>query len=631
MKILIANRAEIARRVIRTARRLGHATVAVYAEPDAGAPFVADADEAVPIGPADLAASYLSVERLLDAAAISGADAVHPGYGFLSENAAFATAVIDAGLVWIGPNPSVIEAMGSKIEARRIAAAAGVPVIPGYDESQQPADLVAAAERIGYPILVKAAAGGGGKGIRIAQAPEEFERALDEAVTEAERSFGDGRVIVERFITRPRHVEVQVVGDRHGGVIELGTRECSVQRRYQKVLEEAPAPNLAEPTRQGLRAAAAELARFIGYDSTGTVEFVVDDETGDFFFLEMNTRLQVEHPVTEFITGLDLVELQIAVATGEPLPVTQYEIAPAGHAFEARINAEDATRGFAPRIGTVSHLSVPPDVRWESAVEAGTTITPHYDPMIAKLIVGGPDREAARRRLGRALEELLIGGVVTNTGFHRWLIDQPPVVAGRVTTRFLDEAELPGAHDRATAADRAAAAWMAARRDAAGAGPWTAPGDRRFTPHRPTRRIVLEDQAGEVHEIVPETIPEASAPTPPSGVSHVDLPGRQVAVNVDGQSHTFSVRSRSEHWAPAGGAAHGHAGSVVAPFPALVTEVPVKPGDAVAGGDTVVVIEAMKMLHTLTAGGPGVVAEVRVAPGQQVATNQVLVTFEEDE
>ena len=443
MRILIANRGEIARRVIRTAKRLGHETVAVYADPDAAAPFVADADHAVRIGPASLAESYLSSERLLAACADTGADAVHPGYGFLSENADFAQAVLDAGLVWIGPKPNAIATMGSKIEARRLAAEARVPIIPGFSDSQEPDDLAAAAERIGYPVLVKAAAGGGGKGIRIAETPAHFAHALSEAVTEATRSFGDGRVIVERYITRPRHVEVQVVGDKHGTVIELGTRECSVQRRYQKLVEEAPAPNLPDSTETGLRTAALRLAESIGYDSTGTVEFVVDDETGDYFFLEMNTRLQVEHPVTEAITGLDLVELQIRAATSLPLGVAQDSVAFAGHAIEVRINAEDATNDFAPQIGQVTVLDVPDSVRWDAAIELGSTITPHYDPMIAKLIVHAATREAAIARLRDGLDRLLLGGIVTNGGFHRWLIDRPEFRAGRITTRFLDETELP--------------------------------------------------------------------------------------------------------------------------------------------------------------------------------------------
>ena len=606
MRILIANRGEIARRVIRTAKQLGHETVAVYADPDATAPFVADADHAVRIGPASLAESYLSSDQLLAACADIGADAVHPGYGFLSENADFAKAVLDAGLVWIGPKPNAIATMGSKIEARRLAAEARVPIIPGFTDSQEPDDLAAAAERIGYPVLVKAAAGGGGKGIRIAETPAHFAHALSEAVTEATRSFGDGRVIVERYITRPRHVEVQVVGDKHGTVIELGTRECSVQRRYQKLVEEAPAPNLPDSTETGLRTAALRLAESIGYDSTGTVEFVVDDETGDYFFLETNTRLQVEHPVTEAITGLDLVELQIRAATSLPLGVAQDSVAFNGHAIEARINAEDATNDFAPQIGQVTVLDVPDSVRWDAAIELGSTITPHYDPMIAKLIVHAATREAAIARLRDGLDRLLIGGVVTNGGLHRWLIDRPEFRTGRITTRFLDETELPVDNGVLEAAAVAAHCGP-------GSGPWGA-GDRRFTPHRPSRTVAMRDLHGNVHEV--ESIPGTAV----DGV-----------VNVRGQSHTFTRLSRSEHWAPASAGSHGAANAVVAPFPAVVAEVHVEPGQAVDGADPIVVIEAMKMLHTLTSGGPGVVDEVRVAPGDHVETNQILITFEHPE
>ncbi|MFQ5558615.1 MAG: acetyl/propionyl/methylcrotonyl-CoA carboxylase subunit alpha, partial [Acidimicrobiales bacterium] len=380
MRILVANRGEIARRIIRTAHRLGHETVAAHADPDASAPFVAEATRAVRLGPADLGESYLSSEALLEAASRTGATAVHPGYGFLSENAAFARAVESAGLVWIGPHPGAIELMGSKIEARRRAAEAGVPTIAGFDSSQDPTELVAAAERIGYPVLVKASAGGGGKGIRVARAPSELRTALAEAAAESMRSFGDDAVIVERLVEQPRHVEVQVVGDRHGGVIELGTRECSLQRRYQKLLEEAPAPNLADATRRGLRESAVALARSIGYDSAGTVEFIVDAESGEHFFLEMNTRLQVEHPVTEAVTGVDLVELMIRAAAGEPVASTGEPVTLRGHAFEVRINAEDPEAGFVPRTGTVSHLVVPDGVRWDSGIEIGTTVTPFYDP-----------------------------------------------------------------------------------------------------------------------------------------------------------------------------------------------------------------------------------------------------------
>jgi acetyl/propionyl-CoA carboxylase alpha subunit len=620
VRILIANRGEIARRVIRTARTLGHTTIAVFADPDASAPFVAEADVSFHLGPADLASSYLSVERLLVAIAETGADAVHPGYGFLSENAAFAEAVVGAGCLWIGPRPEAIRMMGSKIEARRLAAAAGVPIIPGFDESQDPEALAQAADAIEYPVLVKAAAGGGGKGIRIVHEPAGFRAALAEAASEAERSFGDASMIVERFIQRPRHVEVQIVGDRHGSVIHLGTRECSVQRRYQKLLEEAPAPNLPPETRDGLHSVAVALAASIGYDSAGTVEFVVDDETGDYFFLEMNTRLQVEHPVTEEVTGLDLVELMIRVAEGEPLPITQDDVTFSGHAVEARVNAEDPANGFAPQIGTVSHLVVPSGVRWDSAVVAGSEITPYYDAMVAKLIVAGADRATALRRLGAALDELVLGGLVTNTGFQRWLIDREPVRDGRVTTRFLDETELPSRPEPASAA--AAEAWAAAVSSSVDhASVWFGAGSFSLTPHRRSLPRVVVDADGVAHEVA------RGADSDRAAVASVSLADRTVAVNVDGHTQTFSVPSRSQRWAPVGAGGHGSAGAVVAPFPGGVTEVAVSVGSTVAAGDPVVVIEAMKMLHTLTAAGPGTVEEVRVAVGDQVASNQVLVTF----
>jgi acetyl/propionyl-CoA carboxylase alpha subunit len=620
VRILIANRGEIARRVIRTARTLGHTTIAVFADPDASAPFVAEADVSFHLGPADLASSYLSVERLLVAIAETGADAVHPGYGFLSENAAFAEAVVGAGCLWIGPRPEAIRMMGSKIEARRLAAAAGVPIIPGFDESQDPEALAQAADAIEYPVLVKAAAGGGGKGIRIVHEPAGFRAALAEAASEAERSFGDASMIVERFIQRPRHVEVQIVGDRHGSVIHLGTRECSVQRRYQKLLEEAPAPNLPPETRDGLHSVAVALAASIGYDSAGTVEFVVDDETGDYFFLEMNTRLQVEHPVTEEVTGLDLVELMIRVAEGEPLPITQDDVTFSGHAVEARVNAEDPANGFAPQIGTVSHLVVPSGVRWDSAVVAGSEITPYYDAMVAKLIVAGADRATALRRLGAALDELVLGGLVTNTGFQRWLIDREPVRDGRVTTRFLDETELPSRPEPASAA--AAEAWAAAVSSSVDhASVWFGAGSFSLTPHRRSLPRVVVDADGVAHEVA------RGADSDRAAVASVSLADRTAAVNVDGHTQTFSVPSRSQRWAPVGVGGHGSAGAVVAPFPGGVTEVAVLVGSTVAAGDPVVVIEAMKMLHTLTAAGPGTVEEVRVAVGDQVASNQVLVTF----
>jgi acetyl/propionyl-CoA carboxylase alpha subunit len=619
MRILIANRGEIARRIIRTAHRLGHQTVAVFADPDADAPFVREAGQAVRIGPADLSESYLSSDRILQAARTTGANAVHPGYGFLSENAGFARAVTAAGLTWIGPRPEAIESMGSKIQARRLAVGAGVPIIPGFDTSQDRADLGAAAERIGFPVLVKAAAGGGGKGIRIVHESSGFDAALDEAIGEADRSFGDTDMIVERYIQRPRHVEVQIVGDKHGNLIDLGTRECSVQRRYQKLLEEAPAPNLPDATRNGLRESARLLGHSIGYDSAGTVEFVVDDETGDYFFLEMNTRLQVEHPVTEAVTGLDLVELMIGSAAGDELAFVQEDVTHEGHAIEARINAEDSARGFVPQIGTVSILRVPPGVRWESAIEEGSEISPHYDAMVAKLIVYSPDRPTALGSMATALDTLILGGVVTNTGFHRWLLEQPPIVAGRVTTRFLDEATIPAEREVPTAAERAAGLVRTNRRSVAKPNPWDSLHSFALTPGRPERPVLLRDLDGEVHVSSPRFEPDVV------GVAQ----GEHVAVNEDGHSHFFTVVHRSSHWAPPTEEAHGSAGAIVSPFPAVVAEVHAEPGQDVASGEVLVVVEAMKMLHSLKAAGPGTVAEVRVSPGEQVASNQLLVTFTE--
>ena len=639
MRILIANRGEIARRINRTALALGHTTVAVYADPDRDAPFVREASQAARLGPADLAQSYLSPERILEVASQTAADAVHPGYGFLSERADFASAVTGAGLVWIGPHPEAIARMGSKIEARALAAAAGVPTIPGYDASQAAEDLAAAAERIGYPVLVKAAAGGGGKGIRIVHEPAAFQAALDEAIREAERSFGNSEMIVERYIERARHIEVQIVGDKHGNVVDLGTRECSVQRRYQKLLEEAPAPNLGEEARAGLCATARQLASSIGYDSTGTVEYVVDQATDEFFFLEMNTRLQVEHPVTEAITGLDLVALQLEVASGGALPVAQRDVRFTGHAIEVRINAEDASRGFVPQIGRVTHLAVPSGVRWDSAVEAGSEITPHYDSMIAKLITHGSTRDEALRRLRTALDRLLVGGPTTNGGFQRWLVEQEELVDATVTTRFLEQHPFPAEESTEAVARRAASLWQRALRERSSEcerGPWSSLGDFRVTPHAPTPRLALRDARGAVFEIGEvgrdADAPPSLAPEPDAVAFEVDLTTREVVLNVRGQSHSFRVLERSEHWAPSAGDDAADASEATrSPFPAVVTETPVAAGDRVQSGDVVIVIEAMKMLHSLTARGAGTIAEVHANVGDSVASNQVLVSYASDD
>ena len=629
MRILIANRGEIARRIIRTAHRLGHETVAVYAEPDVDAPFVGEATMAVAIGPASLADSYLSGERILAAAAASGATAVHPGYGFLAENATFAQSCIDQDLIWIGPRPQAIASMGSKIEARAIAERAEVPTIPGWSESQDSEELAQAAAQIGFPVLVKASAGGGGKGIRIAHDPTEFANALSEASAEAQHAFGDGSVIVERYVQRPRHIEVQIVGDKHGATAELGTRECSVQRRYQKLLEEAPAPNLTPETRRAIRDSAQAIAKVMGYDSAGTVEFIVDDETGDHFFLEVNTRLQVEHPVTEAITGVDLVELMIRVAAGEPLPLDPEHLRFQGHAIEVRIVAEDTSNGFAPQIGTVHQVQVPDDVRWDSAIESGSEISPHYDSMIAKLIVHGSTRDEALAKMRRALDHLIIDGVVTTAGFHRWLLDQEPVVAGRVTTRFLDETTLPQRPDDELSAALAAGAiaWAQATDDDCDhSSPWMG-SSFSVTPHEMKRNLGLVDADGEVYEIALTANDLQGKQLPPVAV---DQRSRRVAVNEAGHTYSFSVPNRTERWAPSAATRKSSGDALVAPFPAVVNEVTVTPGDEVEGDQVLVVIEAMKMLHSLRATGASTIAEVRVAAGDQIATGDVLVTFVND-
>jgi acetyl/propionyl-CoA carboxylase alpha subunit len=617
MNVLIANRGEIARRIEATCVRLGHTAVGVHVDGDAGSA------RALLHSDVELVPSYLDAAAIVEAAQRSGCDAVHPGFGFLAENADFASAVIDAGLTWIGPTPAVIAQMGSKIHARDIAEAAGVPLIPGFADSQDDADLAAAADRIGYPILVKASAGGGGKGIRIARSADEFAAALTEARTEADRSFGDDSVIVERYVERPRHIEVQVIGDTHGNVFHLGTRECSVQRRYQKVFEEAPAPNLPEATRAGLHEAAVQLASAVDYTSAGTVEFIVDDETGDYFFLEMNTRLQVEHPVTEKVTGLDLIELMLAVAVGEALPDLS-AVACNGHALEARITAEDASAGFVPAVGEVSILDVPDGVRWESALEVGVQVTPDYDAMVAKLIVHGDDRSEALARMRFALDHLLIAGVTTTTGFHRWLVDQEPIVEATVTTRFLDEIEVPEPPEpQVVPAARMIEFLTRTKSDSV----WAQTANLSLTPHPSERVIGMRDMSGETHEVSlsPDQLRDD---VPADGWAYV--PGL-LALNTQGHTHWFEVLDRTELWAPSAGDRSGTGNALVAPFPAAVAEVHVAAGDDVTGDQVLVVIEAMKMLHSLKADGAATVDEVLVTVGDQVASNQPLVTFTSDQ
>ena len=438
--LLIANRGEIAVRIARAARELGIRTVAVYSEPDRLAPHVLEADEAYLLGPAPSSESYLRVDRILQAVERSGADAVHPGYGFLAERAPFAEAVTEAGLVFVGPRAETIQAMGDKTEARRRMAAAGVPIVPGLVEAvTDPFAALDAALEVGYPVLLKAAAGGGGKGMRVVADPSRLPRAFEAARREAEAAFGDGSVYLERYLPRPRHVEIQVLGDAHRHVVHLGERECSIQRRHQKLVEEAPSPILTPAEREAMGAAAVRAAEAVGYVGAGTVEFLYQD--GEFFFLEMNTRLQVEHPVTELVTGVDIVQWQLRIASGEALPLRQEEVRLQGHAIECRLTSEDTYRGFLPSAGRVTHLRLPtgPGVRWDGGIEEGSEVSLHYDPLLAKLIVHAPTRDEAIRRMARALDEMVVAGVETSAPFHRRVMDEPDFRSGRLSVRYVEE------------------------------------------------------------------------------------------------------------------------------------------------------------------------------------------------
>lgn len=446
-KVLIANRGEIAVRIIRTLRDLGIRSVAVYSEADRNALHVRMADEAFEVGPAPSRESYLRTDRILEVARKTGAEAIHPGYGFLSERAEFADEVRAAGLTFIGPSAASIRAMGDKVAARQAMIAAGVPVVPGTEEPVSDIEEAKAhAARVGFPIMLKAAAGGGGKGMRRVDDPAHFERDFNAARREAESAFGDGRVYMERYVTKPRHVEIQVFGDQHGNVVHLFERECSIQRRHQKVIEESPSPFISEVTRQAMGAAAVQAAKAVQYEGAGTVEFLVDDEQ-NFFFLEMNTRLQVEHPVTELVTGLDLVRLQLMVAAGQPLPFAQADLTQVGHAIEARVYAEDPEQNYMPSPGKIHLLMTPsgPGVRDDSGVYSGAVIPLEYDPMISKLVVWGRDRQQAIQRLRRALREYVVLGPKQNISFHLALIEHPDFVAGDFDTGFLDRVDIPAA------------------------------------------------------------------------------------------------------------------------------------------------------------------------------------------
>ncbi|MBX6742018.1 MAG: biotin/lipoyl-binding protein [Acetobacteraceae bacterium] len=652
--LLIANRGEIACRVIRTARRLGIRTVALFSEADASALHVQMADLAYPIGPARAADSYLRLDRILEAARASGAEAIHPGYGFLSENAEFAEACAAAGIAFVGPPPAAIRAMGSKAESKRLMEQAGVAVVPGYHGEDQDEDRLAAeARRIGFPVLIKASAGGGGKGMRPVLHAEEFAAQLAGARREAKAAFGDDRVLLERYLQRPRHVEVQVFADSHGNTIHLHTRDCSVQRRHQKVLEEAPAPDLPPALRERLHEAAIAAARAVGYVNAGTVEFIVEGD--DAFFMEMNTRLQVEHPVTEMVTGLDLVEWQLRVAAGEPLPLR--EAPPVhGHSVEVRLYAEDPARDFRPSTGPLRRFHLPdpaPDLRIESGVRQGDAITPFYDPMIAKLVAWGPDRPAALARLGAALAEARIAGIASNLGFLQRLVMHPAMHAAELDTGFAARhaAELQPQPVPPPLPVLAAAALEVLLAPA--------PPPVASDPHSPWNRrdgwrlqgagsqvIALADgeatyrmrltHAGAGWRLAMDGAGEAAVAGQrlPDGALHLVLDGiaRRMAVLRDGD--VLHVEQDGREWtlrlldpyAPPGAEAAAQ-GRLSAPIPGRVVQVLVTQGEAVTRGQVLAVLEAMKTELRITAPADGLVAHIGCAAGDSVEEGTEIVTL----
>ncbi|MFG2856769.1 acetyl-CoA carboxylase biotin carboxylase subunit [Streptomyces mirabilis] len=635
--VLVANRGEIAVRVIRTLRALGVRSVAVFSDADADARHVREADTAVRIGPAPAAESYLSVERLLEAAARTGAQAVHPGYGFLAENASFARACAEAGLVFIGPPADAIALMGDKIRAKETVKAAGVPVVPGSSGSGlTDAQLAEAAREIGMPVLLKPSAGGGGKGMRLVRDATALGEEIAAARREARASFGDDTLLVERWVDRPRHIEIQVLADGHGNVVHLGERECSLQRRHQKIIEEAPSVLLDAGTRAAMGEAAVQAARSCGYEGAGTVEFIVPgSDPSSYYFMEMNTRLQVEHPVTELITGLDLVEWQLRVAAGERLPYGQEDITLTGHAVEARICAEDPARGFLPSGGTVLALHEPQGdgVRTDSGLSEGTEVGSLYDPMLSKVIAYGPDRATALRKLRAALAETVTLGVQTNAGFLRRLLAHPAVVAGDLDTGLVErEAEelLAGSGDVPEEVyDAAAAVRLSSLAPAEGG--WTDP----FSVPSGWR-LGGEPAPVVFHLRAPGLEPVAHRPRGTSTVT----PGR-VSVTLDGVRHTFHragdwlgregdtwhVRDHDPVAASLSGAAHAGVDSLTAPMPGTVTVVKVAVGDEVAAGQSLLVVEAMKMEHVISAPHAGTVSELDVTPGTTVAMDQVLAVI----
>ena len=629
--LLIANRGEIACRIIRTARAMGIRTVAVYSDADAKALHVQSADEAVHIGPSPARESYLVGAKIIAAAKATGAEAIHPGYGFLSENAEFAQAVIDAGLVWVGPKPASITAMGLKDAAKKLMQAAGVPCTPGYlGENQDPAQLAKEAAKIGYPVLIKAVAGGGGKGMRLVEAPADFADALASCQREATASFGNAHVLIEKYILSPRHIEVQVFGDAHGNVVHLFERDCSLQRRHQKVIEEAPAPGMDEATREAVCAAAVRAARAVDYEGAGTIEFIADASEGlradRIWFMEMNTRLQVEHPVTEEITGVDLVEWQLRVASGEPLPLRQDELSINGWAIEARLYAEDPAKGFLPSIGKLELFEAPDeDVRLETGVARGDAVSSYYDPMIAKIVSHGDNREDAIGKLANALNHTVVWPVKSNGGFLYELLNAEPFARGSVTTNFiataLDDLVSSEAPPRQVIEDAAAELFSRDANDCWIHGtpetPWVDALGFRLNRAADARITVLVDGSA-------QTLPARITDDPwPPRIVYSRLEDGSLIVTDRGQPYRIS------HFRHDGGTHHSaHDGDILSPMPGKIIAVEVAAGDTVTKGQKLLTLEAMKMEHTLTAPFDGVVAELSAVPGAQVQVEALLARIE---
>lgn len=659
-KILIANRGEIACRVIRTARRLGMRTVAVYSDADAKAMHVALADEALYIGPSPARESYLRPDVILEAAVKSGAGAIHPGYGFLSENAQFAEACAAAGIVFIGPPVDAIRAMGSKSAAKQIMEAAAVPLVPGYHaEDQNPALLHDAAGRIGYPVLIKASAGGGGKGMRVVWDAGAFDDALAAAKREALSGFGDDRVLLEKYLTKPRHVEIQVFADTHGNALHLFERDCSIQRRHQKVLEEAPAPGMNLELRAKMGGAAVAAARAIGYVGAGTVEFLLDED-GSFYFMEMNTRLQVEHPVTEMITGQDLVEWQFRVASGEPLPAVQEDLAICGHAIEARIYAEDPAREFLPSIGRLAHLRTPAEsanVRIDTGVRAGDEVSIHYDPMIAKLIVWDTDRAGALRRLSAALAGYQVAGVTTNLAFLSAVAAHPAFLAGEVDTGFIERHRTTLFPESSPASDRILALaalhvllWRTLEAaDAAGKSPdpwspwhltsgWRLNGENHhtisFRDNEELVTIIAHFHPGGYLLDLPGGSLSVQGRLDEQGDLLADLGGARIKATVirhgddlqvvtHGSCHRLSIHDRFAH----AGEDEALGGKLTAPMPGKIIAILVEENAAVQRGEPLLIMEAMKMEHTIAAPCNGTVAALHYSVGSVVGEGVELLAF----